>query len=724
MENISTTISEQDFDAYQMAEINAGQEAGLDISQYADPGFMAIQMHQIRLGLEAGLDVSVYARPEYDWFQMEEIRRGMAADIDYTIYSSPSLDYGRMRQIRKGLEQGIDLSRFAQLDSGLLRELRKALLHKINITDYIKEGYVVEQLEQIRPALEDGIDIRPYLTNEFRGSAIREIYLGLKHGLDPAVYAKIEFHWQQMREIRIGMENRIDITWYTNSLYSWQQMREIRLGLENGLDVTPYRSLMYPAEEMKAIRERISKEELQGILSDKQEVMHLQNFTVILSLDEMEAYLEVQGGRDDTFTEDDILHILKENNIVQGLLTDEIHRLVEKKIFNQSICVAKGERPAQGGDGWYEFLFNTEPDRTPKLYPDGSVDYRNIKWYETVENGQEIAIYHPAEFGTPGYTVTGKLLPAKKGKEQSILSGKGFMLMPDNITYIATIAGKIELNDNTIDISKLCILEDVTFATGNIEFDGCVYVRGNVGAGSFIQATGDVIINGAVEGATIRSGGEVLLRQGMNGAGHGCIEAQTRVTAGFFEATQVISHGDIQANYCLNCNLYAQNKIIIHGTKGMIAGGTAQALKEIRAFHIGNHVGIHTELRLGVDTATIRKEKQIQEKIAEANKQLAILGQAYIDFQNKYPPEVRNTMEMFLKIESAIYTKELDLESLHKKQSKLQHKIKNMKGAKAVVAGNLFEGTSIYIDNIKWISPGVSRVTVKKEKGQIYTYKN
>ena len=719
-----TTIPEQDFDTGQLAEINAGREENLDISYYADTGYMAIQMHQIRLGLEAGLDVSVYARPEYDWFQMEEIRKGMLAGIDYTIYASPSLDYGRMRQLRKGLQHGIDLSRFSQLEPGLLRELRKALLSKVNIIDYIKEGYVVEQLEQIRAALEEGIDIKPYLTNEFRGPAIQEIRLGLKRGLDPSIYAKIEYGWQQMREIRLGLENRVDVTWYTNPLYSWQQMHEIRLGLEDSLDITSFRSLMYTAKDMKSMRENLLASELEESVSEKRELIQFRNFTVVLALDEMEAFLEIRGGKDDVITEDEILEILKDKGVTQGLLRTEIHQIAEQKIYNQKIQVAKGEHPVRGADGWYEYFFNTRPDRTPKILPDGSVDYQHIRWYELVEEGEKIVYYHPAEFGTPGYTVTGTVLPAKKGKEQSVLSGKGFVLMPDNKTYIAAISGKIEKKDTVIEISRLCVLDEVNQATGNVDFDGCVYIKGNVGSGAFIHATEDVIINGSVESAYIQSGGEVLLRQGINGAGQGRIEAKKKVTAKFFESIQVISHGDIQANYCLNCTLYAENKIIINGTKGLIAGGTAQALKEIRTFHIGNRVGLNTELKLGVDSDMLKRQKKVQDKISEANKQLAILGQAYLDYQTKYPPEIRNTMEMYLKIENAIYTKELQLEKFHKKQQKLAATIQNMEGAKAVVAGNLFEGTTIFIDNIKWVSPGISGVTVRRSKNKIVAYSN
>ena len=81
MENNKVQLANQGFTLDQIAEIEAGAEAGVDISVYTDTELLAIQMRQIRLGLQEGLDVSVYANRSYDWFQMEEIRKGLKDGI-------------------------------------------------------------------------------------------------------------------------------------------------------------------------------------------------------------------------------------------------------------------------------------------------------------------------------------------------------------------------------------------------------------------------------------------------------------------------------------------------------------------------------------------------------------------------------------------------------------------------------------------------------------------
>ena len=42
--------------------------------------------------------------------------------------------------------------------------------------------------------------------------------------------------------------------------------------------------------------------------------------------------------------------------------------------------------------------------------------------------------------------------------------------------------------------------------------------------------------------------------------------------------------------------------------------------------------------------------------------ELDTLTRAYEDYARKYPPQIRNSMELFAKVQSAIYTKEKELE--------------------------------------------------------------
>ena len=74
------------------------------------------------------------------------------------------------------------------------------------------------------------------------------------------------------------------------------------------------------------------------------------------------------------------------------------------------------KKERQGKDGRYEFFFRTEVSKKPVILEDGTVDYKNIDWMESVKKNQKIAYYHEAEEGKAGRTVTGKEIPSRKGK--------------------------------------------------------------------------------------------------------------------------------------------------------------------------------------------------------------------------------------------------------------------------------------------------------------------
>ncbi len=706
-----------DFDEDQKIEIQTGEEKGLDVSFYTKPSFLAIQMRQIRLGLEEGLDVSVYSKPEYDWFQMEEIRKGMKAGVQYEMYAKPEIDYKKMRQLRKGLQQGIDLSLYIQVESGILEQLRKAALAKISIIDYIKDGFEVEQLTQIRHALERRLNIRPYISVEHRGSSIREIALGLEAGVPVNMYSDIEYTWQQMREIRMGMEARLDVSTYANSLYTWQQMREIRLGLKDGVDVSQYSSFMYMASDMERIRLRLMTQSAEDIVNEAYIEKMDEQIAVFISNDEMEACIEVKCAVEEEISAYEIKERLRRYGICQGILDAEIEKLVQEKKYNRTVVAAIGKLPRRGEDGRYEFFFNTNPKKTPKILPDGSADFRAIEWFETVTKGDKVAYYHAAEYGMPGYTITGKVLQAQKGQEKNMLTGRGFILEADGKTYIAAIDGKIDLyEENRLEISDVYVVDEVSLSTGNINFNGSVYVNGNVGSNTAIYATENVVVNGFVESCTIRCGGEICLRQGVNGGGTGVIEAGKNVMGQFFEGVNVISGGDISAHYALNCNMQAAGTILFYGSRGLLIGGYTRAARGIQAYNIGNKVGLATVLNVGIDDKMMNQVRGVEYKIASVNKELAILNHSYQDFVRKYPPEVRNLMELFLKIENAIYTKELQLKALAQTSEQLEQQLQEMADARIVIHGALYEGTRVIVNNEKWDAFGVKDVTIRYHK--------
>lgn len=719
--------SDLGFSPDQAAEIEEGLNMKIDVSPYAKKEFLAIQMRQIRLGIMEGLPVELYARTDYDWFQMEEIRKGLLGKLDVSIYADPELPYDKMRQIRKGLKAGINLIDYKRFDAGILRELRKALLARINLVEYINGGYVTEQLEQIRLALAAGVNIKPYINKQLRGVSIREIFLGLEKGLDVSVYAKVEYSWQQMREIRLGMERRLDVECYTNPLYEWQQMHQIRLGMEEDIDVSQYRSFMYTAREME--KRRVEQLKARGRrpaekvdrIEPEDEAPFISTLSV--SQDAMEAYITVNPGIRD-LTKEMIINALAVRGITFGILEDAVEKIIAGECTGEPILIAKGKGPAKGKDGWYEYFFRKEVANTPKRLPDGRVDCKDIEWFECVEEGQKLAYYHEASYGAEGHTVTGTAIQGGKGRELSMLTGKGFILLPDKRTYLAAMAGKVDLVQQRMEVSRLLVVDDVTSVTGNINFEGSVYIRGNVDRGTSVNATEDIVVDGLVEAAVIQCDGNILLRHGANSLGSGYIKAGKGIYGKFLEAVSVYAREDIRMNSCLNSRIFTEGSLCLTGENGTLAGGEACAVRGVRTMYLGNRAGLHTEVKVGITEETTQNLKETEEKIENVHRELSLLGGAYMDLKKKYTAEVRNTMKIYLKLENAIYTKEQELENLYDLKRHVDEDIENSKKVCIYVGKTLFEGTAVEINGRKWQPQTLDKVTIKNVGGKIVAQGN
>ena len=721
MENVRKKYEEEGFLKDQIDEIEIGIQKGLKVSYYAKKEFLAIQMHQIRLGLEEKLAVAKYARPEYDWFQMEEIREGLKNGLDVSKYADPKMSYEIMREIRKGLAQGIELPYRSGWSAGVLRELRKALLSKVNIVKYIREGYKEEQLREIRKAIENGIDIDPYISVNYNGASIQEIGKGLESKLDVSIYIKEGYNWQQMREIRLGLKNRVKTDYYSNVLYNWQQMREIRLGLEEGLNVESYATLMFTEKEMIKKRNELSAVYAENSSGENEYVERVVDstekldFSINVSKDEMEALLSFNTGNRKIDRETLFLHLFKAG-IIYGIDDTAVNTVVRGNSREDCLVIARGTKPESGVDGSYEFFFRTQLDKKPVILEDGSVDYKNIDWLENVKKNQKIAYYHEAQEGKEGRTVTGKSIPSRKGKELRMLAGKGFELLSDHKTYVAAKTGKIEYVNDKIMITDLLELEDVTTSTGNIQFDGSVHVRGNVGRGASINATKDIIVDGFVEAADLSAGGDIILKKGCNASGQGQITSGNDLMARFLEGARIHTKGSVKVNYCMNCEIYAENLIEV---VDMMAGGTSYAAGGIKVSDIGNESGIKTRVKIGQNDDFIKREAALNGKITEVEEELEMLKRASEDFQEKFPVEVRNTNPVYLKLEDAIYTKKQEMEKLQESKQSMNKDKERFEQASIVASGTIYEGTFVDIGGATWKAKNVNNVTLQREGSRV-----
>ncbi|MDE7021574.1 MAG: FapA family protein, partial [Lachnospiraceae bacterium] len=336
---------------------------------------------EIRLGMEEGLDVSIYSKPELNWMQMEQIRMGLKDKVDVSAYADSAYGYNTMKQIRLSFYSSTDL------------------------TSYLDRGFESNELEQIRLALEEGLPIDKWLTDDMYSQQIHEIRIGLYEGLDVSKYADSKFNWMQMQEIRLGLEKKLKISFFANYLFNHWQMREIRLGLEEGLDVSSYAKLIYSSTDMQKMRAELlanakttntaETDSLEASLN----ALRKKEFNISVEDNGNKAYAYIPWIPGNMVREEDIFNDLENRGITIGIKREAISDMIKQRRMNEKILIAEGTPAEKGKDGWFEFFVRLDLPRIPAPLPDGGVDYVNIEAFEMVDEGEKIAVYHPAEKG-------------------------------------------------------------------------------------------------------------------------------------------------------------------------------------------------------------------------------------------------------------------------------------------------------------------------------------
>ena len=170
-----------------------------------------------------------------------------------------------------------------------------------------------------------------------------------------------------------------------------------------------------------------------------------------ITYDEMEAFLTLPVPKEgEEYTLEELLALLEKNQIRHGIEQETLRKMLRERIYNKEVCIAVGTPVVDGIDGHFDYHFNNNFSKKPKIRPDGSVDYWSINMVEPVEKGQVIAIYKPPVPGEDGMTVKGRPLPAKRARELPPLKGRGFTRQEDGNTYTSNMDGKIDMENDRI----------------------------------------------------------------------------------------------------------------------------------------------------------------------------------------------------------------------------------------------------------------------------------
>ena len=349
--------------------------------------------------------------------------------------------------------------------------------------------------------------------------------------------------------------------------------------------------------------------------------------TVDVSEGEMKAFIIVSppgiGGCD--ISVETYLSFLRNNRVVFGVNEEYLQEFADKPLYKEKILVAEGQRAVNGQDAYIQYNFETDQAKIKlREASNGRIDFKDLNIIKNVVENQPLAKKMPPEQGITGRTVTGKVIPARDGRDIHLPLGKNVHVGDDESTVIADINGQVVIAGGKINVEPVYTVQgDVNLKTGNIIFLGTVIINGNVEDGFSVKAAGNIEVNGTVEKAELDAEGDVIVHQGITGKTSGIVRAGRSIWARFIENTAVeAGNMVVVSDGIINSQVSAFKRIICQGKRAHIVGGKLRASEEINAKIIGSPTsGTETICEVGVDPKSKAQLERLMTKKADMEKQ-------------------------------------------------------------------------------------------------------
>ncbi len=332
-----------------------------------------------------------------------------------------------------------------------------------------------------------------------------------------------------------------------------------------------------------------------------------------LSEDESRAYVNIipPSEEGDPLTMELIIAALEGKNIFQGISSKNIKNIIADKIFYEPALVASGKSVVHGKNGYPELLFIPEKSR-PALGT--GVKLEEVTVLQKVEEGQELVRLMSATMGENGYSITGKLITAKSGKQYRIRPGRNTRYNPEGTHIIATKSGVVCLNNDSISVEKI---------TGHLRFDGIVKIRGNVADRCIVEAV-RIDIGGSVGKARLRSLGEIRVAHGIKGAIVQC--GRSLHTSDMTDTQANVGEHLLVDDFVLNSKVFCGSTLQVTAPYGYVYGGVIQAGNLILLPNVGlpgtketksgkvseENSEPHTILEVGITTNNRKQFNELQ----------------------------------------------------------------------------------------------------------------
>lgn len=358
-------------------------------------------------------------------------------------------------------------------------------------------------------------------------------------------------------------------------------------------------------------------------------------FEIAVSEDAMEAQLSFRNiAKDVDAALDAVRQRLDELGIVFGVIDSKsiARHITTEASPEKAFKIAQGKLPTPGKSATVVYHFDTAPLKAGTVNESGSIDYRDRGIIPQVKKQDLLAESSPGIKGTAGTDVYGQPVAPEDPEDMRVIPGRGVAKSDDGMKFYASIDGRPELTPD----GRLCvhpdlqIQGDVCFATGHIDFDGNVEVRGTVCEGFRVKAKN--LRAEEINHAHVEVEGNIVVLGGIICAE---VEAGGTIKAGHIQSSEIMATGNIVVDYDVyESTIETGEKCSV--TNGKIITSTLTAKKGIEALDVGSPTAKASSLIFAI-TSKVRKElSALSPQIEETRTELTHYKEIAVELNEKY----------------------------------------------------------------------------------------
>ena len=348
--------------------------------------------------------------------------------------------------------------------------------------------------------------------------------------------------------------------------------------------------------------------------------------TVSVAEDGMTAWVSVAAPRKGAAppTVEDVLDEVHSEGVLFGVDRAAVISLLATAAYGVKTVIARGAEPVAGRGAAIHYHFNTNRGRPYLEMEFGRINLKELNFIDFREEDDLLAELLPPVTPVDGRTVNGTTIPAPMDDRRvELAAGANTRLSPDRTQLFAATDGNVRIRANRVIVEPVIVVKNVNYETGNIHFDGSVVVEESIADGFIVEAGGDIQVGKGVGRSTLKAGGSVLLKTGINANGAGEIECGGDLFARYIESCSVTCHGNVIVEEAvMHSTLRVWGHCVLTGRRAEFIAGDIVLGGSFWCKKLGNLNEVATRVAIGVEPNVVLTYRTTRSNLDEKQDEL------------------------------------------------------------------------------------------------------